>query len=348
MINIYMSFLKTGIFGVLKKFLEKEIGSNFGQSFLNGMSEEEIASIELAPEIAIPIIIGQLAISPSGRAFIEHEARKFGQNNRDAGEITRLNPDSQRALARARNRMHNHIPSHLILHPVTGRPRPPAVDPVGDGGPEVKEDTPLLEESRQRGREEQEEKRRKPRKFGDFTGSGPPVNRLSGILNRGSSTMTQKPVDRSGPAPDFGGRVPLETDPFLQQPDPGPSLIRNIMEKRKQIIGLISGGATLSGIIKWIMDTGLTKQNAEDILKDIVKKDPVIKKKLDDNNQKHKINNRIKNILQPGSPVTTGLQKIPMGKFRLPEEGQSYNNVELVRRANANYNLQNNIFQTTF
>ena len=41
--------------------------------------------------------------------------------------------------------------------------------------------------------------------------------------------------------------------------------------------------------------------------------------------------------------------KIPMSNiFNLPDTTRSYNNVELVRAANANANLQANLFNTTF
>jgi len=41
-------------------------------------------------------------------------------------------------------------------------------------------------------------------------------------------------------------------------------------------------------------------------------------------------------------------QKISLSGFKYPGSSQSYNNVELVRHANANANLQRHIFDTSF
>lgn len=305
------TLIKTGLLGELNSILRAELGG----SVLEGLTAEEIAAIEVAPEFAIPELVGELVAGGIISSMTAARAEQIGNAYATGNQLTGDDVDLIRS---GRNKINAKVRpdfgfgdepdgggfEDIVVQRPIRRPRAPAL------GPEEEEKVPLLSETRGR-----------------------------------------KKVKIDEPEPDDPESGDIEVgfeEPIIEEK--GPPLSAIIPSA-----GLLGAGgvAIISGIKEILRDRGFDDIAIKDIVDklkgDKLKGDKKRKRVGFGDIRQDKIDTIVSNILKPqlGRQIAKTTIKAP-DIYELPDDSVSYSYVDLVRIANANYEFSNNIFNTKF
>jgi hypothetical protein len=310
-----------------------------------GLTSEELLLFEIAPEAIAGVLLATLGGVVSASTM--HGLRQIS-----GGDESATNEDKFKAHAVA-NKLSNRAFGNL--------PEPPPLRQTSTGAEDEKSRFAIdvmgsqeAEEIERIGREQIIDPS-DPRSvfFGDESESDPSLETVP-LLSEGKSQSSE--IRQRRPI----GRGLLQADPLIEPVEDEETqrdIIRKAEEKMRQVQNIkarlagVGAGASalaggIAGVIKWMTGEGY----GPEVIKEVT--DTLIDKTGEDKetNQKQNIANIINRGFNPTQQIGQQLAqtKVPMRIFHLPPDTESYSYVELVRQANANYNFNNNLFNTGF
>jgi hypothetical protein len=329
-----------------------------------GLTSEELLLFEIAPEVMAGVLLTSLAGVASASTI--HRLRNFQGDDESSTDQDKF---KARLVA---NKLSNRAFGNL--------PDPPSLRDISTGEEDIKRPDEAVEidvkssrdpdlEIDVMGSQEAEDIERIGRE--EIIGSDDPRSIFFGgeeeeeevsefetvpLLSEGRARQIRKRQRWRGQREGTGED---ETDPLLRPDETKEEkILRQAKEKYEQIqrikerIAKVGAGGSalaggIAGIIKWMTDQGYDPDVIGKVEDDLINKP---EKPDQDKDNKQQVANIINRNLNPTRRVGQQLAqtKVPMRIFKLPPDTESYSYVELVRQANANYNFNNNLFNTGF